>query len=281
MKNAFDRLIEGLAHFFTIVNLGNMFSRPTGNYAEMNIFQRMGYFMLVGFLVFMGLITAAMQGKAHRSGKDAFEGRSVQTSNHSNVDQLPSENEAFRVIAVYEKDNNALRQLSRSIGDEKLTQMFTIEEKAFDRLIYSVKDGQIGDLPKVNFWQKLIYKPDTFESRTFGKSHSSPIYAVFNAPNALGKFKAWAKNNGYRNWDFQLKYEAGWGSRSTYTESLDIQKPGSTISIISYFQSSNGLYIWDGEQTIDCSDSINSNVGGTGGADKSLNHVNWLQRLGQ
>lgn len=270
--------MQMLTNFVTLVWVANLVSRPTDKFQEMNLFQRFGNFMLVGFLGIMGFVTITRQESAHKSGKDAFETKSTSAASLSNIILKVSQPEAdaFRVIVIYENNQRTKERLASATWSDANV-VSQIQEKSAQRLIYDANKFQLGNLPPVMYWQKIVYAPDTFEQRTFGKSDVMPIYAIFKSPNAIHKLKLWAKNNGYKNWEFQLKYESGWGKNSSYTEELDLVKPGSNIGVVGFFQGSNGLYMWDGVQTHDCSGGINS----SGEANQCSRYVNWLEKIGE
>ncbi len=283
MRNTyFEKLINNICNFLdafcaflTFVWIGNLLSKPTNDPRQMNVVQKIATFMTTAIVVVLGMITLAMMRHDHKIGKTAFE-----QSNPIVVNNTIASNDSFLAIVLFESNGDSCRNLS-VIGKAKVVgnPAFVFPNKTGARQLYNANNFVVGNLPPVSFMQKIEFASGSFEEKTFGPFEVYPIYAVFKAPNAIEKVKKWAKENGYNGWDFELKYESGWGELSTHTQTVEFEKPGSRVTLVGYFQGKRMLFLWDGEKTYDCSTRINSNV--SGDSKEVSKYVTWLRSVGQ
>jgi hypothetical protein len=166
----------------------------------------------------------------------------------------------FLVIVVYEDDDTATAKLKSAVRGKYDPDRPTaaLMEKGGLRRFYAVPPVHAGDLPPPAYMQRT---PGVI----VGEAESEiPVYAVFKAPNAAGKLRQWAKDNKYPQWDFK----ADWENLNEYrTHPVGFSKPGSTVSLIGFYEGRERLYLWTGDSIKDVSRGLTSNANGPGSAD--------------
>ena len=263
---------------------------PTGRDVFVALGYRLGGILLLPILLTCGIVTLWMQQVGHESGKAGFEGRSSSTTSSEPFSrtvearkallQPQADDDNFHVIVLYESADTAARKLvHEGVPQIKGPPAAEFIEEGGPRQFFDARQIIIDKLPPLAFLQKINRKPDTFEYRTLGPTDWTPIYTVIRKPHAIAKLKTWAKNNRYDGWQFELQYQAGWGTSSTYTEPVEFTKPGSRVTLVGFFEGRSGLFLWDGEKTYDCTSGINSRVGGSNGESHYRKYVRLLETL--
>lgn len=230
-----------------------MSNNPLWN--ENNFFGRMVALACIAFLVGVGLIVVAVTNTNRKGANVGFM------------------DDKFVAIAVYEDDEKASAKLMEACkgkyDEAKPDSVFSEDEG--ERKFYRVNVKADG-LPPPAFIQ---INPPVIRG---AKPVVSPIYAIFKEPKATNKLRSWAKDNQYPDWNFKLK----WRDQSKYeTAKVSFSKPGSSVSIVAFYESKGRIYLWDGEKVNDCSAGLTSNAGGKKGETHYRDYMKWLASLGQ
>jgi hypothetical protein len=181
--------------------------------------------------------------------------------------------EDFTVVFVVEDETDAIAKVNKACGGAMTGQpTSTFKEPEGLRELWRVDQNKFrspNGLPTPMYMQKM---PPAFPGFA---SDVRPVYAVFKHPDALGKFRRWAKENGYRNTDFPME----WGVyNDNHTKEVIIDKKGSTLMYVAFFEGTKDRsFMWDGAKIFNLSSNdITGQVGGVSGKQHYIRFVNWL-----
>jgi len=207
--------------------------------------------MTVCFLAFIGLIVAAIVSSNRKGAEIGFM------------------DDKFSVIVVYESDDKGAESITRECRkfiDEGKPD-FTFDEDYGQRAVF--KTAHVKLRPTVSYLQRT---PSSFKGRP---DLWQPIYAVIKGPSGADKLRRWAKEAGYQDWNFALR----WSRPDEYTTTpVKFTGKDSEVTVVGFYENKGRRYMWDGEKVRDLSPGMTGNAGDKG-EEHYRKYVAWLESM--